>query len=182
MLHSTSSASVLILLRLGSHGGTRGGEDSKPQRYELRVCWENWLGVCWTVSWLGMSLLCSWLLNVSYDVTVLGSVVQLGMVNEKDYREDPQDYNHGIPPLKRSEPNIPVDVLLEATKPIHLFPWDSETDLICKNRDFPQSTLEFELFKQTKRESKISVFQEVKSLTGILSNKNFAVSVSPKIE
>ncbi|CAI8617746.1 unnamed protein product [Vicia faba] len=58
-----------------------------------------------------------------------GSVVQLGVVNEKDYREDPQDYNHGIPPLKRSEPNIPVDVLLEATKPIQPFPWDSETDL-----------------------------------------------------
>ena len=47
----------------------------------------------------------------------------------QDYREDPQDYNHGIPPLKRSKPNIPVDVLLEATKPIQPFPWDSETDL-----------------------------------------------------
>ncbi|CAL5211797.1 unnamed protein product [Lathyrus oleraceus] len=53
----------------------------------------------------------------------------LKMHADQDYCEDPQEYNHGIPPLERSEPNIPVDVLLEATRPIVPFPWDSETDL-----------------------------------------------------
>jgi len=47
----------------------------------------------------------------------------------QDYCSDPEKYNHGIPPLKRSEPKIPVDVLNEATKPIPPFPWDSETDM-----------------------------------------------------
>ncbi|CAI8614495.1 unnamed protein product [Vicia faba] len=100
MLHSTSSASVLISLRLGSHGGTRFFEFKKMMQNEG-------IGVILT----------------KFE----GARVMIMMV--QDYREDPQDYNHGIPPLKRSEPNIPVDVLLEATKPIQPFPWDSETDL-----------------------------------------------------
>lgn len=43
-----------------------------------------------------------------------------------------QDYSPEItnlPPLRRSEPKIPVEELLEATKPIELFPWDKETDM-----------------------------------------------------
>jgi beta-amylase len=48
---------------------------------------------------------------------------------DQSHCDDPQEYNHAIPPLKRSGPNIPVDDLLEATKPILPFPWDSETDM-----------------------------------------------------
>ncbi|CAJ2654933.1 beta-amylase-like protein [Trifolium pratense] len=48
---------------------------------------------------------------------------------DQSHSDDPQEYNHAIPPLKRSGPNIPVDDLLEATKPIPPFPWDSETDM-----------------------------------------------------
>nr|O22585.1 RecName: Full=Beta-amylase; AltName: Full=1,4-alpha-D-glucan maltohydrolase [Medicago sativa]AAD04188.1 beta-amylase [Medicago sativa] len=48
---------------------------------------------------------------------------------DQDYCSDPEKYNHGIPPLKRSGPKIPDDVLNEATKPIPPFPWDSETDM-----------------------------------------------------
>ncbi|GAU39199.1 hypothetical protein TSUD_270430 [Trifolium subterraneum] len=48
---------------------------------------------------------------------------------QQSHSDDPQEYNHAIPPLKRSGPKIPVDDLLEATKPIPPFPWDSETDM-----------------------------------------------------
>ncbi|WJX49861.1 Beta-amylase [Trifolium repens] len=48
---------------------------------------------------------------------------------DQSHCDDPQEYNHAIPPLKRSGPNIPVDDLLEATKPIPPFLWDSETDM-----------------------------------------------------
>ncbi|WJX43826.1 Beta-amylase [Trifolium repens] len=48
---------------------------------------------------------------------------------DQSHCDDPQEYNHAIPPLKRSGPNIPVDDLREATKPILPFPWDSETDM-----------------------------------------------------
>ncbi|KAI3457248.1 hypothetical protein Pfo_013911 [Paulownia fortunei] len=34
-----------------------------------------------------------------------------------------------LAPLQRSKPKIPVDELLEATKPIKPFPWDKETDM-----------------------------------------------------
>lgn len=53
----------------------------------------------------------------------------LKMHADQDYCEDPQKYNHAIPPLKPSEPKIPNEVLLEATKPIPPFPWMSETDM-----------------------------------------------------
>ncbi|CAA3027576.1 beta-amylase isoform X2 [Olea europaea subsp. europaea] len=34
-----------------------------------------------------------------------------------------------VAPLQRSKPKIPIDELLEATKPIKPFPWDEETDM-----------------------------------------------------
>ncbi|KAG8386978.1 hypothetical protein BUALT_Bualt03G0204800 [Buddleja alternifolia] len=43
-----------------------------------------------------------------------------------------QDYNRDITeiaPLQRSKPKIPIDELLEATKPLKPFPWDNETDM-----------------------------------------------------
>lgn len=43
-----------------------------------------------------------------------------------------QDYSREITdlaPLQRSKPKIPIDELLEATKPIKPFPWDKETDM-----------------------------------------------------
>jgi len=45
------------------------------------------------------------------------------------YCPDPQNYNHVITPLKPSAPKIPIEVLLEATKPIPPFPWLPETDM-----------------------------------------------------
>ncbi|KAJ1382720.1 Glycoside hydrolase, family 14 [Sesbania bispinosa] len=48
---------------------------------------------------------------------------------DQDYCADPEKYNHAIPPLKRSGPKIPNEVLLEAAKPIPPFPWESETDM-----------------------------------------------------
>ncbi|KAK7263568.1 hypothetical protein RJT34_31160 [Clitoria ternatea] len=48
---------------------------------------------------------------------------------DQDYCAEPQKYNHAITPLKPSGPKIPIEVLLEATKPIPPFPWLSETDM-----------------------------------------------------
>ena len=47
----------------------------------------------------------------------------------QDYCPDPEKYNHYMYPLKRSNPRIPMEVLLEATKPVKPFPWDKETDM-----------------------------------------------------
>ncbi|KAK7312747.1 hypothetical protein VNO77_36842 [Canavalia gladiata] len=48
---------------------------------------------------------------------------------DQDYCADPQKYNHVITPLKQSASKIPIEVLLEAAKPIGPFPWRSETDM-----------------------------------------------------
>ncbi|KAL8474388.1 hypothetical protein ACS0TY_031018 [Phlomoides rotata] len=43
-----------------------------------------------------------------------------------------QDYNRemtDMAPLQRSKPKIPIDELMEATKPIKTFSWDEETDM-----------------------------------------------------
>ncbi|KAG2397282.1 Beta-amylase protein [Vigna angularis] len=53
----------------------------------------------------------------------------LKMHADQGYSEDPQNYNHVITPLKPSAPKIPIEVLLEATKPIPPFPWLPETDM-----------------------------------------------------
>ncbi|RYR21713.1 hypothetical protein Ahy_B03g067031 isoform C [Arachis hypogaea] len=53
----------------------------------------------------------------------------LKMHADQDYVEDPNQYNHVIIPLKPSGPKIPLEEILEATKPIPPFPWDSETDM-----------------------------------------------------
>ncbi|KAL1362894.1 hypothetical protein AAHE18_03G112700 [Arachis hypogaea] len=53
----------------------------------------------------------------------------LKMHADQDYVEDPNQYNHVIIPLKPSGPKIPLEKILEATKPIPPFPWDSETDM-----------------------------------------------------
>ncbi|RZB83634.1 Beta-amylase [Glycine soja] len=46
-----------------------------------------------------------------------------------DYCPDPEKYYHFTVPMKRSEPKIPLEVLLEATKPVEPYPWKKETDM-----------------------------------------------------
>ncbi|KAG5020987.1 hypothetical protein AAZX31_06G281900 [Glycine max] len=53
----------------------------------------------------------------------------LKMHADQDYCANPQKYNHAITPLKPSAPKIPIEVLLEATKPTLPFPWLPETDM-----------------------------------------------------
>ncbi|PON51940.1 Glycoside hydrolase [Trema orientale] len=48
---------------------------------------------------------------------------------DQDYTPDPEKYNHHVVPLQPSKPKIPIDDLLDATKPIKPFPWDKETDM-----------------------------------------------------
>ncbi|KAJ4851269.1 Beta-amylase [Turnera subulata] len=48
---------------------------------------------------------------------------------DQEYCPDPSRYSHEIGPLEPSKPKIPIEVLLEATKPIEPFPWDKETDM-----------------------------------------------------
>ncbi|KAL5573219.1 hypothetical protein UlMin_022816 [Ulmus minor] len=48
---------------------------------------------------------------------------------DQDYCPDPEKYNHHVVPLERSKPKIPMEDLLEATKPIEPFPWDKQTDM-----------------------------------------------------
>ncbi|KAJ7948199.1 Beta-amylase [Quillaja saponaria] len=48
---------------------------------------------------------------------------------DQDYYAYLEKYNHSIGPLEQSKPKIPIDVLLEATKPTEPFPWDEETDM-----------------------------------------------------
>ena len=38
-------------------------------------------------------------------------------------------YNHRIVPLPPSKPKIPIEDLMEATKPEKPFPWAKETDM-----------------------------------------------------
>ncbi|KAK9285410.1 hypothetical protein L1049_024602 [Liquidambar formosana] len=48
---------------------------------------------------------------------------------DQDYCPDPQKYNIQVVPLERSKPKIPIEDLLEATKPMSPFPFDKETDM-----------------------------------------------------
>nr|XP_048328173.1 beta-amylase [Ziziphus jujuba var. spinosa] len=48
---------------------------------------------------------------------------------DQDYCPDPEKYNHHVVPLERSKPKIPIEELLEATKPEDPFPWNKETDM-----------------------------------------------------
>ncbi|KAF9588297.1 hypothetical protein IFM89_008714 [Coptis chinensis] len=48
---------------------------------------------------------------------------------DQDYCQDPNKYYNPIVPLERSEPQIPIEELLEATKPLEPFPFDPETDM-----------------------------------------------------
>lgn len=47
----------------------------------------------------------------------------------QEYCPDPEKYYHFTVPMKRSEPKIPLEVLLEATKPVEPYPWYKETDM-----------------------------------------------------
>ncbi|TKY48774.1 Beta-amylase protein [Spatholobus suberectus] len=46
-----------------------------------------------------------------------------------DYCPDPERYYHFTVPMERSEPKIPLEVILEATKPVEPYPWYKETDM-----------------------------------------------------
>lgn len=46
----------------------------------------------------------------------------------QDYCPDSQKYGQDVLPLRQSKPEIPIEELLEATKPMKPFPWDKETD------------------------------------------------------
>ncbi|XP_038703151.1 beta-amylase-like [Tripterygium wilfordii] len=48
---------------------------------------------------------------------------------DEDYCPDSSKYNHELGSLQLSKPKIPIDHLLEATKPVKPFPWDKETDM-----------------------------------------------------
>lgn len=48
---------------------------------------------------------------------------------DQEYCADSSRYNHEIGPLEPSKPKLPIDVLLEATKPVQPFPWNKETDM-----------------------------------------------------
>ncbi|KAI4331058.1 hypothetical protein MLD38_029283 [Melastoma candidum] len=47
---------------------------------------------------------------------------------DEDYCPDSREYGQDLLPLKRSKPEITIEELLEATKPMKPFPWDKETD------------------------------------------------------
>lgn len=47
----------------------------------------------------------------------------------QEYCADSEKYNGRIDPLERSKPAIPIQELLEATKPVEPFPFDEETDM-----------------------------------------------------
>ncbi|KAH1222486.1 Beta-amylase [Glycine soja] len=46
-----------------------------------------------------------------------------------EYCPDPEKYYHFTVPMERSKPKIPLEVLLEATKPVEPYPWYKETDM-----------------------------------------------------
>ena len=47
----------------------------------------------------------------------------------QDYCPDPSKYGHEIGPLERSNPQIPIDDIIDATKPMKPFPWNNQTDM-----------------------------------------------------
>lgn len=47
----------------------------------------------------------------------------------QEYCADSEKYNGRIDLLERSKPAIPIQELLEATKPVEPFPFDEETDM-----------------------------------------------------
>ncbi|XP_061364390.1 beta-amylase-like [Gastrolobium bilobum] len=47
----------------------------------------------------------------------------------QDYCPEPEKYYHYTIPMERSKPRIPLEVLLEATKPVKPYSWDKETDM-----------------------------------------------------
>ncbi|KAF6169302.1 hypothetical protein GIB67_013732 [Kingdonia uniflora] len=48
---------------------------------------------------------------------------------DQNYCPDPNNYFHPVGSLERSKPTIPIEDLLEATKPMEPFPFDPETDM-----------------------------------------------------
>uniref|UniRef100_A0A6M2EM53 Beta-amylase n=1 Tax=Populus davidiana TaxID=266767 RepID=A0A6M2EM53_9ROSI len=48
---------------------------------------------------------------------------------DQDYCPDPSKYGHEIGPLERSNPQIPMDDIIDATKPMKSFPWNNQTDM-----------------------------------------------------
>ncbi|XP_021724362.1 beta-amylase-like isoform X1 [Chenopodium quinoa] len=48
---------------------------------------------------------------------------------DQEYCPNPENYGRHITPLEQSKPKIPLQVLLEATKPMEPFPFDNETDM-----------------------------------------------------
>ncbi|KAF8410943.1 hypothetical protein HHK36_003480 [Tetracentron sinense] len=48
---------------------------------------------------------------------------------DQDFCPDPQKYYNPLVPLQRSKPKIPIEDLLEATKPMKPFTFDAETDM-----------------------------------------------------
>ncbi|KAL5976078.1 Beta-amylase [Asimina triloba] len=48
---------------------------------------------------------------------------------DQDYCSDPQKYYNPLVPLERSQPKIPIESILEATKPEKPFPFDAKTDM-----------------------------------------------------
>lgn len=57
---------------------------------------------------------------------------------------DPGKYGQEVGPLGRSKPRIPIEELMEATKPMQPFPWDEKTDMSVGGAfaDFMDSLIE----------------------------------------
>ena len=47
----------------------------------------------------------------------------------QEYCPNPENYGRQVIPLEQSKPKIPLDVLLEATKPMEPLPFNNETDM-----------------------------------------------------
>ncbi|XP_077243451.1 beta-amylase-like [Tasmannia lanceolata] len=47
---------------------------------------------------------------------------------DQDYCPDPERYYNPVVPLERSKPKVPIEALMEATKPMKPFPFNAETD------------------------------------------------------
>jgi len=56
--------------------------------------------------------------------------LSLNVKNLQDHCPDPERYYHFTEPMKRSEPRIPLETLLEVTTPLQPYAFLKETDVI----------------------------------------------------
>ncbi|CAO2813014.1 unnamed protein product [Amaranthus hypochondriacus] len=71
--------------------------------------------------------LCNQLLD-GWNFNVFKTFVKK-MHADQEYCPNPENYGRQVVPLEQSKPKIPLDVLLEATKPMEPLPFNNETDM-----------------------------------------------------